>query len=385
MRKIFSFFVAQIIVSGALFAQVGVGTSTPDASAKLEVKSTNQGFLPPRVALTGTADVSTVASPATGLMVYNTATAGTSPANVTPGFYYYDGTKWQRIINQQPDATVDFNTANPNTGSPVFTGGPAASANYIYVSSVNNTQWTWNGTAYVTYTPTASTEWYLTGGTNDAGSNKTGSVYRSGAVGIGTPNAADTSAFLSVNASNKGFLPPRISLIGTSDVSTIGNPSTGLLIFNTATAGSGSSAVVPGYYYYSGTTWVKLGEEKATSVSGVSVIGGNATTRVTATYGNLKVSFLSGTISIGAVSGTFNVCGSCFYYHTGAYGTYIDCNSPKVLTTAWTNLDGAFTYAGDAIVWYLYDYAGGTSWRVSVIVGAGYVKNTIVIERLTQQ
>jgi hypothetical protein len=97
-----------------------------------------------------------VAGPATGLMVYNPATAGTSPNNVTPGFYYYDGSKWQRIINQQPDATVSFSTADPNTGSPTFDPpANAASKDYIYVSSVDNSQWTYNGTAYVTYTPPA--------------------------------------------------------------------------------------------------------------------------------------------------------------------------------------------------------------------------------------
>src|ERR1019366_7762991 len=75
-------------------AQVGIGTNTPAASAKLDVTSTNKGFLPPRVALTATSDVSTIASPATGLLVYNTATAGTSPNNVVPGYYYYNGTAW---------------------------------------------------------------------------------------------------------------------------------------------------------------------------------------------------------------------------------------------------------------------------------------------------
>ncbi|MFM7453145.1 MAG: hypothetical protein ACKO1V_04170, partial [Cyanobium sp.] len=125
-------------------------------------------------------------------MVYNT-TAGTSTAttNVTPGLYYYDGAKWQRIINQQPDATVSFNTANPNSGSPTFTPSNPNSTDYIYVSSVDNSQWTYNGSTYVTYTPPASTAWYTAGGTSDAGSNKTGSIYRTGKVGIGTttPNA----------------------------------------------------------------------------------------------------------------------------------------------------------------------------------------------------
>lgn len=173
------------------FSQVGIGTSTPNSSAQLDVTSTTKGFLPPRVALTATNSTTPVTSPASGLLVYNTATAGTSPNNVTPGLYYYDGTKWQRIINQQPDATVSFNTSNPNTGGPTFTPNTPASTDYIYVSSVDNSQWTYNGSTYVTYTPPASTPWYLSSGTSDAGSNKTAAIYRTGNIGIGntTPNA----------------------------------------------------------------------------------------------------------------------------------------------------------------------------------------------------
>ena len=173
------------------FSQVGIGTSTPNSSAQLDVTSTTKGFLPPRVALTATNSTTPVTSPASGLLVYNTATAGTSPNNVTPGLYYYDGTKWQRIINQQPDATVSFNTSNPNTAGPTFTPNTPASTDYIYVSSVDNSQWTYNGSTYVTYTPPASTPWYLSSGTSDAGSNKTAAIYRTGNIGIGntTPNA----------------------------------------------------------------------------------------------------------------------------------------------------------------------------------------------------
>lgn len=78
---------------------VGVGTTTPNASALLDLTSTNQGFLPPRVALTAKNAAAPVTTPATGLMVYNTATAGTAPNNVTPGYYYWDGAAWQRFID----------------------------------------------------------------------------------------------------------------------------------------------------------------------------------------------------------------------------------------------------------------------------------------------
>ena len=95
-----------------LFAQTGIGTTTPHASAKLEVNSNNKGFLPPRIALTGTNDVTTIASPATGLVIYNTATSGTTPNNVIPGFYYYDASKWNQLVDQS--SLNSFSGFNPN-------------------------------------------------------------------------------------------------------------------------------------------------------------------------------------------------------------------------------------------------------------------------------
>jgi hypothetical protein len=52
--------------------------------------------------------------------------------------------------------------------------------------------WTYNGSAYVTYTTPSSTAWFTAGTTNDAGSSKTSTIYRTGNVGIGsitTPSA----------------------------------------------------------------------------------------------------------------------------------------------------------------------------------------------------
>ena len=87
-------------------AQTGIGTTTPAASAKLEVSSSTQGFLPPRIALTGTNDNTTIKNvagssitPAIGLLVYNTASAGNDPNKVVPGYYYYNGTSWVAIAN----------------------------------------------------------------------------------------------------------------------------------------------------------------------------------------------------------------------------------------------------------------------------------------------
>lgn len=184
-------------------AQMGIGTSSPHASANLEIVSSDRGFLPPRVNLTGTSDVSTITTPATGLMVYNTATAGTAPGNVTPGLYYYDGSKWQRAITQQPDATVEFDKSTPTTAGVVFTPNTPSSKDVIYVSTVDASQWVYNGTAYVTYTAPASTAWYTQNSTTDAGSNKTTGLYRTGKLGIGTASFTPT-AQVDIRASSSG-------------------------------------------------------------------------------------------------------------------------------------------------------------------------------------
>ena len=92
-----------LVFSGFFFnasAQTGIGTTAPNASAKLEVAATDKGFLPPRVALTASNAFSPIvgtAANATGLLIYNTASAGAAPNNVVPGYYYWNGTAWIQI------------------------------------------------------------------------------------------------------------------------------------------------------------------------------------------------------------------------------------------------------------------------------------------------
>ncbi len=61
---------------------VGIGTVNPAASSILELSSTNKGFLTARMT---TQNRTAIASPATGLQVYDTT---------TNTFWYYNGTAW---------------------------------------------------------------------------------------------------------------------------------------------------------------------------------------------------------------------------------------------------------------------------------------------------
>ncbi len=102
MAKHFSLIIG-VFFSIQLMAQTGIGTTAPDASAKLEVNSTTKGFLPPRMTSTQRAAIS---SPAAGLMVYQT--------DGSSGLYYYTGSAWVYIINNSSNV---LSIANGGTGS----------------------------------------------------------------------------------------------------------------------------------------------------------------------------------------------------------------------------------------------------------------------------
>jgi FtsZ-binding cell division protein ZapB len=88
------------LLSAGLHAQsVGIGTATPDPSARLHIEDNARGLLIPNVALSATNVAAPVTSPAPSLLVYNTNTAGTGATAVTPGFYYWDGSQWVRLAS----------------------------------------------------------------------------------------------------------------------------------------------------------------------------------------------------------------------------------------------------------------------------------------------
>jgi hypothetical protein len=88
MKKGIIFLFFSILFVGRSNAQTGIGTPTPHASAKLEIASTEKGFLPPRMT---SAQRTSIQNPATGLMVYQT--------DGSAGLYYYGGSGWIYIIN----------------------------------------------------------------------------------------------------------------------------------------------------------------------------------------------------------------------------------------------------------------------------------------------
>ncbi len=68
-------------------AQVAINAdgTAPNASAMLDVKSSNKGFLPPRM---NTTQMNAITTPAAGLMIFNTA---------VNSIFYYDGSTWRKM------------------------------------------------------------------------------------------------------------------------------------------------------------------------------------------------------------------------------------------------------------------------------------------------
>ena len=71
MKKQLLFVVMLLFSSSLLFSQVAINTDGSDAhnSAMLDVKSSNKGFLPPRMTR---AEINAISQPADGLIIYCT-------------------------------------------------------------------------------------------------------------------------------------------------------------------------------------------------------------------------------------------------------------------------------------------------------------------------
>lgn len=183
MKKLIILFAAIISLQQPLIAQsVGIGTSTPNSSAILDVSSTSKGILLPRMS---TAQRDAIVSPAVGLSVFNTDDQCTD---------IFDGVNWIKNcgLKQQTDSV----TYPGNTWTPAAEFG-GQERNWAVGFSIGEKGYMGTGFAY--NMPHKNDFWEYNPGTN-AWSQKAnlGGVARSYAVGfsiagkgyIGTGEAA---------------------------------------------------------------------------------------------------------------------------------------------------------------------------------------------------
>lgn len=114
-----------LLLSISAYSQsVGIGTNTPNTSAKLHIEATNRGLLIPRVALVDITNGTTpVNTPAISLLVYNTNATVTGGAGT--GFYYWNGTVWTKLQDQIDHDWYEVGTtiAPDNINDNIYTQG----------------------------------------------------------------------------------------------------------------------------------------------------------------------------------------------------------------------------------------------------------------------
>lgn len=95
--------VVLVLFMGFAKAQsVGIGTSTPDASAKLQIEDTQRGVLIPKVSLTNVNIFGLTGNTQTeGILVYNVNASAIGGNG--KGFYYWDGAKWVSFKSSNND------------------------------------------------------------------------------------------------------------------------------------------------------------------------------------------------------------------------------------------------------------------------------------------
>lgn len=189
------------------------------------------------------------------------------------------------LVNFSLQAQVGVGTTNPQgtlhvyeengteptatNGTVIIEHGDAGGASSIVFKSAANGG---NDYAYISYEDDGSGN----GSTNENGLLTIGiendgaptfptyqddiNIKASGSVGINT-NSPHPSASLDLGANNKGLLVNRVSLSGTTDVSTIDAPATGLLVYNT----NDTNDISEGFYYFNGVNWEKVGSPKSYS------------------------------------------------------------------------------------------------------------------------
>ena len=377
--------VVLLIFSIPIAAQTGIGTSTPHASAKLEVASSTQGFLPPRITLTATNSASPVTTPATGLLIFNTATAGIIPNQVTPGYDYWDGvnSKWVRLEDKAD-----------NLGNHTATDNIRLNGNYLSNDGGNEGIRVDNSGNIGIGTTTPTSRLNIVGGgvklatgfgnsTNRPSLNtSTIGNYEIRGVGSITGNAQNDTAddgFLRLSAGG-GTSVSSQSSIDISGFSTVSDMSNNIVM---RTAGNEKLRIDN-----SGSVNI-TGKLNISDPSGNVVVkaAGFVNAGVALTFGNIQVQMIQyGNLQIKTTGNSFTGVASAYSsYNWNNFTLYsdrsfsVDGTYRNIGDVAW-----GFYNDGDLAVYYVKDIANARFWRITLMAGptGGATNNFISIERL---
>lgn len=365
-----------LIFSMSIFAQTGIGTTTPNLSAKLDVFSTDKGFLPPRVTLTSGTDIITIPSPATGLLVYNTG----NNVGLVAGYYYWNGTSWATIATSTGSGVSSSymrgsrssaqTTGLSTNGLVVFTQADQVSGQDISLNSSTGQITLAAGRTYrlQAQVPTFQTSasdarpqfgWYNE--TTGAYIGSSSAAYSGGSnAGWGATGGLSDAI---ITASNQTVVSYRI-----------------MQTFNTNQLGASGDFSATGSY-----PWFNIQVISGNLPVDSNKVGGRVTAGTFLTFDNLKFSVTTYEprgLSIATASGTVNLYVEGRYNNGAINGTRTGSAIAYNTTPSGSPFGWNFLASGDTIVYHLTDADNSRMYRVTLIIMPSYINNFISIERL---
>lgn len=220
--------------------RLGIGTTSPNASAALEILSTTKGLLMPRMTTT---QQNAIGSPVAGLVIFNTDSSS---------MMQYTGAQWQSVRGGSGGGGSQNLSYNSGTHAIDITSGTSAViplANTTTTGLISASDWnSFNNKVSSYWTAFGSDIYYNTGG-----------------VAIGN-SSINSKAILDLVSTTKGLLVPRMN---TTQQNAIATPPNGLLIYNTDSAA---------FRWYNGSAWSSFGAGS-----------GGSPTNPAGNYGNLQL------------------------------------------------------------------------------------------------
>jgi len=340
---VFALFVAATATANAQ-NNVGIGTTTPDASSILEMQSTNKGVLVPRLT---TAQRLAIATPANGLLVYDT--------NFDCFYYYITATTtW-----------VSLCSSGSGTTGPTGPTGPAGTAGI-------------NGATGTNGATGATGDTGATGPTGVGTAGATGATGPTGPVGptgfgTGTPGATgDTGATGPTGIAGTTGSTGATGVAGTTGatgaIGTTGATGVAGATGNTGAAGATGATGVAGTTGPTGA----VGTTGSTGATGTA--GATGATGVAGATGATGATGPTWTLS----SITYNANGTVTVNGTAGSGGPISSANGAWLTTGNTGTVAGTNYIGtnDAVDWVMKTGgAAATNERARITSNGNYVVN----------
>ena len=316
---------ALMAFSCAAFGQAGIGTTTPDASSILDLTSTSKGLLAPRMT---SAQRTAIASPATGLLVYQT--------DGTTGFYYYSGAAWVAY----GATTVTTNATLTGSGAP---GSP------LGIKLTNANTWTGNQTFAGTFLIVSNARIAMTNSDNNARDIRlqepsgTGTQY----VGLYAPSVTN----------NGNYKLPAV-------VGSVGQALT-LAVSNNVDSGSMQWSTVGAVVQFHGTQTASV---TYTGSTATTVVFNNAITNVGSQMNTSTGSFTA------TASGLYDISASASLSNTGTRFLVIRVNSTDVFMgtsgAGSTTFPGTYATTSSCDVRTLYPLTAGDVVQIVVVTNA---------------